>query len=77
MAGASVGKAETGKDSSDASWGRQWIYPYGFHFPEYGLGPVGAAPVIQVESYHRDDFLDFSFAERCFVHRVLHGDEGA
>ena len=62
MAGASVGKAESVQDSRNASWGRQWIYPLGFHFLEYGLCPAGTALVIKVESFHCDDFFDFNFA---------------
>jgi len=69
MTGATVGQAEPGKDSSDASGGRQWMDSHGFHFLEYGIGPVGAAPVIAVEPNHCDDFLDFNLAERCAVHR--------
>ena len=69
MTGTAVGEAETGKDSSDASGGRQWTDPPGFHFLEYGIGPVGAAPVIEAEPCHCDDFLDFNLAERSVVHR--------
>lgn len=46
MTGTAVGEAETCKDSIDASGGRQWTDPHGFHFLEYGIGPVGSAPVI-------------------------------
>lgn len=69
MTGASVREAETSKDSSDASEGGQWTYPHGLHCLEYGIGPVGAAPVIAVEPNHCDDFLDFNLAERYAVHR--------
>ena len=69
MTGASVREAQTGKDSSDASGGRQWMDTHGFHFLEYGIGPVRAAPVIEVEPYQCDDFLDFTLAERCAAHR--------
>jgi len=63
MTGASMGEAETGKDSRDASEGGQWKEAHGFHFLENGIGPVGAAPVIAVEPHHSDDFLDFDHAE--------------
>ena len=69
MTGTAVGEAETGKDSNDASGGRQWMDPHGFHSLEYGIGPVRAAPVIEVEPYQCDDFLDFNLAERCSAHR--------
>jgi len=69
VAGTAVGEAETGKDSSDASGGRQWTDPHGFDFLEYGIGPVSAAPVIEVEPHQSDDFLDFNLAERCAAHR--------
>ena len=68
MSGTAVGKTETGKDSSDGSEGRQWTDSRGFHFLEYGIGPVGAAPVIAIEPRHCDDFFDFNLAERCAVH---------
>ena len=58
-----------GEDSGDASGGRQWMDPHVFHFLEYGIGPVGAAPVIEVSPYHCDDFLDFTLAERSAIHR--------
>lgn len=41
---------------------------HGFHFLEYGIGPVSAAPVIAVEPYQCNDFLDFNLAERSAVH---------
>jgi hypothetical protein len=69
MAGTTVGKTETGKDSSDGSDGWQWTDPHGLHFLKYGIGPVVAVPVIATEPYHCDDFLDFNFAERCAVHK--------
>jgi len=69
MTGTSAREAETGKDSRDASGGRQWTDPHRFHFLEYGIGPVGVVPVIAVESDHCDDFLDFNLAERCAVHK--------
>ena len=69
MPGASVREAEPGKDSSDASGGRQWMNSHGFHFLEYGIDAVRAAPVIAVEPDHCDDFLDFNLAERCAAYR--------
>ena len=68
MTGATVGQAETGKDSSYASEGRQWPDFHGFHFLEYGIGPVRIAPVIAGQPHHCDDFLDFNLAERCAIH---------
>ena len=71
MTGATVGQAEAGKDLRDASGGRQWTDLHGFHFLEYGIGPVRAAPVIEVEPHQCDDFFDFNLAERCAVHLLL------
>lgn len=68
MTGATVGQAETGKDSSYGSEGGQWPDFHGFNFLEYGIGPVRIAPVIAVQPHHCDDFLDFNLAERCAIH---------
>jgi hypothetical protein len=69
MAGSAVGVAETGKDSSYDSEGRHRTDSHGFHFLEYGIGPVGAVLIIAGEPEHCDYFLDFHRAERCAVHR--------
>ena len=69
MAGTAMCKTETGKDSRYAPYGRQRMDPHGFHFLEYGIGPVGAVPVIAVEPDDRDDFFDFNLAEGRAVYR--------
>lgn len=69
MTGTAVSEAEPGKDSNDASDRGQWMDPHSFHFLEYGIGPMRAAPIIEDEPYQCDDLSNFNLAERCAVHR--------
>ena len=69
MADTAMCETETGKDSGYAPDGRQWTDVHGLHILEDGISPMGVAPVIEVEPYQCNDFLDFNLAEGSGVHR--------
>jgi hypothetical protein len=58
----------SGENAIDGTHGRQWLDPFLLQDSGDGLSSISKAPVIEMESFHDNDFFDFLMGKEVYRH---------